>query len=111
MCCASLVGRRHDHQSIYNEHVSSRVHLRTHPVPPTCVYLLCTGSEADVWWGGASPNFPMTEDTFCINRHRAAGYLNSVDRLYVVDGYVNWKESVRVRICTKEVLPVVCAHR
>ncbi|KAG1676081.1 hypothetical protein FOA52_014946 [Chlamydomonas sp. UWO 241] len=62
------------------------------------------GSEGDIWWGGASPNFPMDESTFLVNRQRAADYLNLVERVYVVDGYVNWKASQRLKIrvvCTR----------
>ncbi|ELR25700.1 phosphoenolpyruvate carboxykinase [Acanthamoeba castellanii str. Neff] len=45
-------------------------------------------SEKDVWWGPI--NFPLSDHSFMINRERAIDYLNTRERLYVVDGYVGW---------------------
>lgn len=59
-------------------------------------------SAADVWWGPV--NFPLDEATFCINRERAVDYLNSRDRLYVVDAYAGWDPTYRLKIrviCTR----------
>ena len=59
-------------------------------------------SEDDVWWG--SVNVAVDEHTFEINRERAIDYLNTKDKLYVVDGYGGWdeKERIKVRIiCTR----------
>lgn len=33
-------------------------------------------TQGDVWWGGNSPNFPMEEQEFLINRQRAVDFLN-----------------------------------
>lgn len=59
-------------------------------------------SDDDIWWGDI--NIPVDELTFEINRERAIDYLNTLDRLYVVDGFAGWdeKEQIKVRIiCTR----------
>ncbi len=38
----------------------------------------------DVWWG--SVNIKLDPQSFLINRERAIDYLNTRERLYVVDG-------------------------
>lgn len=45
-------------------------------------------SEDDIWWG--SVNVDVDENTFEINRERAVDFLNSLERLYVVDGFAGW---------------------
>ena len=59
-------------------------------------------SKDDIWWG--SVNIPVDEHTFAINRERAIDYLNTRDKLYVVDGFAGWEpnEQIKVRIvCTR----------
>ncbi|MCB0164586.1 MAG: phosphoenolpyruvate carboxykinase (ATP) [Anaerolineae bacterium] len=59
-------------------------------------------SQDDVWWGKV--NVPIDEITFNINRERAVDYMNTLSRLYVVDGFAGWdpKERIKVRIvCTR----------
>ncbi|MCO5204321.1 MAG: phosphoenolpyruvate carboxykinase (ATP) [Anaerolineae bacterium] len=59
-------------------------------------------SEGDIWWG--SVNIAIEERTFAANRERAIDYLNTLDKLYVVDGYGGWdpNEQIKVRIiCTR----------
>ena len=53
-----------------------------------------------VWWGGNSPNIPLSENTFMINRERAIDYLNTKERLYVFDGFAGWdlKHRLKIRI-------------
>ena len=53
-------------------------------------------SEADVWWGAV--NFPLDESTFFINRERAIDYLNTQDRLYVVDAFAGWAPEHRIKV-------------
>lgn len=55
-------------------------------------------SKKDIWWG--SVNVAVDEHTFEINRERAIDYLNTLERLYVVDGFAGWdpKEQIKVRI-------------
>ncbi len=51
-------------------------------------------SESDIWWGQGSPNYPMDERAFILNRSRAVDYLNFLPSIFVVDGYANWDEEV-----------------
>lgn len=53
-------------------------------------------SAADVWWGAV--NFPMDEQGFRINRERAIDYLNTCERLYVVDAFAGWHPQHRLKI-------------
>jgi phosphoenolpyruvate carboxykinase (ATP) len=53
-------------------------------------------SQDDIWWGPV--NFPLEPLTFQINRERAIDYLQTRDRLYVVDGFAGWDPAVRLRI-------------
>jgi len=54
------------------------------------------GSEDNVWWGPV--NIKMSEQSFMVNRERAIDYLNTRDRIYVVDGYAGWDTAFRVRV-------------
>ena len=59
-------------------------------------------SEQDIWWGPV--NFPLDETSFLINRERAKDYLNTRDRLYVVDAFAGWdpQHQIKVRvICSR----------
>eukprot|EP00250_Pteridium_aquilinum_P009310 c18587_g1_i1 orf=3-1154(-) len=57
-------------------------------------------SEGDLWWGKGSPNIEMDVHTFMVNRERAVDYLNSLDKVYVNDQYLNWdpEHQIKVRI-------------
>lgn len=59
-------------------------------------------SRDDVWWG--SVNIPLSNASFQKNRLQAIEYLNSRDRVYVVDAFAGWsaKERIKVRvICSR----------
>lgn len=59
-------------------------------------------SEGDIWWG--SVNMAIDEPVFEVNRERAIDYLNTRERLYVVDGFAGWDPQYRVKvrvICTR----------
>src|SRR5687767_11612637 len=59
-------------------------------------------SKNDVWWGPI--NIAIDQDTFHINLERAKDYLNTRDRLYVVDAFAGWDRQYRVKvrvICTR----------
>jgi phosphoenolpyruvate carboxykinase (ATP) len=61
-----------------------------------------TDSKDDIWWGDV--NMPVDEHTFEINRERAIDYLNTREKLYVVDGYGGWDRNERIKvriICTR----------
>lgn len=53
-------------------------------------------SEEDIWWGPV--NFPLDQVSFSINRERAKDYLNTRDRLYVVDGYAGWDPQYQIKV-------------
>jgi phosphoenolpyruvate carboxykinase (ATP) len=53
-------------------------------------------SQDDVSWGPV--NFPLEPLSFKINRERAIDYLQTRERLYVVDGFAGWDPAVRLRI-------------
>eukprot|EP00270_Netrium_digitus_P004829 TRINITY_DN161_c0_g1_i1.p1 TRINITY_DN161_c0_g1~~TRINITY_DN161_c0_g1_i1.p1 ORF type:complete len:528 (+),score=86.56 TRINITY_DN161_c0_g1_i1:125-1708(+) len=59
-------------------------------------------TEKDLWWGTSSPNIEMDEQTFLINRERAVDYLNSLDKVFVNDQFLNWdpEHRLKVRIIT-----------
>jgi len=59
-------------------------------------------SESDIWWGPV--NMPVDERVFLTNRERAVDYLNTRQRLYVVDAYAGWDPQHRVKI------RVICAR-
>ncbi|KAI9681781.1 MAG: Protein kinase C-like 1 [Trizodia sp. TS-e1964] len=60
------------------------------------------GSSDDIWWGPV--NKPMTPDVWLINRERAIDYLNTRNRIYVIDGFAGWDEQYRINV------RVVCAR-
>ena len=59
-------------------------------------------STDDVWWGPV--NVKLNEHTFQINRERAIDYLNTRDRLYVIDGFAGWDEKYRIKV------RIICAR-
>ncbi|MFT3922094.1 MAG: phosphoenolpyruvate carboxykinase (ATP) [Myxococcales bacterium] len=60
------------------------------------------GSSADIWWGPV--NIRLERQSFEINRERAIDYLNTRDRLYIVDGFAGWDPKYRIKV------RVVCAR-
>ncbi len=59
-------------------------------------------SKDNIWWGDI--NMPINDETFAINRERAIDYLNTLDRLYVIDGYAGWDEKER------QTIRIICAR-
>merc|ERR1712050_734126 len=53
-------------------------------------------SANDVWWGRV--NVKLDQKSFMTNRERAVDYLNTRERLYVVDGFGGWEEDFRVPV-------------
>jgi phosphoenolpyruvate carboxykinase (ATP) len=53
-------------------------------------------SEQNIWWG--SVNIPLDLHSFQINRERAKDYLNTRDRLYVVDAFAGWDPQHRLKV-------------
>jgi len=62
------------------------------------------GAESvdDVWWGDV--NIKLNEHSFLTNKQRAIDYMNTRQRLYVVDGYAGWDPKYRVKV------RVICAR-
>ncbi|XP_010444578.1 PREDICTED: phosphoenolpyruvate carboxykinase [ATP]-like [Camelina sativa] len=55
-------------------------------------------TAAELWWGKGSPNIEMDEQTFLVNRERAVDYLNSLDKVFVNDQYLNWDPENRLKV-------------
>merc|ERR1719382_2425345 len=53
-------------------------------------------SKDDVWWGKV--NIELPEDAFLTNRERAVDYLNTRERLYVIDGFGGRDKDYRVPV-------------
>ncbi|CAN5845043.1 phosphoenolpyruvate carboxykinase (ATP) [soil metagenome] len=56
----------------------------------------------DIWWGNV--NIKLDPQSFLINRERAIDYLNTRERLYVIDGYAGWDQKYQLKI------RIVCAR-
>ena len=56
----------------------------------------------EVWWGDV--NIALDPHAFMINRERAIDYLNTRDRLYVVDGFAGWDPKYRIKV------RIICAR-
>lgn len=55
-------------------------------------------TENELWWGTGSPNIEMDEHTFLVNRERAVDYLNSLDKVFVNDQFLNWDPEHRIKV-------------
>ncbi len=53
-------------------------------------------SQDDIWWGNV--NVPFSEASFAKNRQIAVDYLNSCEKLYVVDGFGGWDPDTRIKV-------------
>lgn len=59
-------------------------------------------SEDNIDWGPI--NIELDEHVFMINHERAVDYLNTRDRLFVVDAFAGWDEEYRIKVrivCTR----------
>lgn len=54
------------------------------------------GLSDDIWWGDI--NIPLDEHTYKINHRRATDYLNTCERLYVIDGFAGWDPEHRLKV-------------
>ncbi|XP_073288937.1 phosphoenolpyruvate carboxykinase (ATP) 1-like [Primulina huaijiensis] len=55
-------------------------------------------TEDVLWWGKGSPNMEMDEHTFMVNRERAVDYLNSLEKVFVNDQFLNWDPQNRIKV-------------
>ena len=53
-------------------------------------------SQEDIWWGDI--NIKVDDHTFMVNRERATDYLNTRDKLYILDGFAGWDEAHRIKV-------------
>jgi len=53
-------------------------------------------SEDDIWWGPI--NMEIDDHTFEINKERAQDYLNTRQRIYVMDGFAGWDPAHRLKV-------------
>ncbi len=53
-------------------------------------------SEKDIWWGDI--NIPMKSHNYEINRERAIDYLNTCERLYVIDAFAGWDKEHQIKV-------------
>jgi phosphoenolpyruvate carboxykinase (ATP) len=53
-------------------------------------------SSNNIWWGPV--NIKLDQKVFMINRERAVDYLNTCERLYVIDGYAGWDPQYRIKV-------------
>mgnify|MGYP002620166412 CR=1 FL=1 len=53
-------------------------------------------SSQNIWWGNV--NIPVDEQTFDKNRERAVDYLNSLDRIFVFDGFAGWDPDHQIKV-------------
>ena len=61
-----------------------------------------TDSENNIDWGDI--NIELDEHTFMVNRERAIDYLNTCERLFVVDAFAGWDTDYQLKvriICTR----------
>lgn len=53
-------------------------------------------NKDDVWWGDV--NISVSEQSFKVNRQRARDYLNTLEKVYVCDGFAGWDPNYRIKI-------------
>jgi phosphoenolpyruvate carboxykinase (ATP) len=53
-------------------------------------------TKKDIWWGEV--NIPLTEDLYYIQKTRAIDYLNTLEQLYVFDGFAGADKNYRIKV-------------
>jgi phosphoenolpyruvate carboxykinase (ATP) len=59
-------------------------------------------SEKDVWWG--SVNMPISTEVNRFCRDLVVKYLNTKEKLYIMDGYIGWDPEYRLKcriVCSR----------
>ena len=59
-------------------------------------------SRDNIWWGDV--NIPISEDSFELNKDIAVNWLDSRERVFVLDGYAGWDPEYRIKV------RVICAR-
>ncbi len=67
-------------------------------------------SSQDIWWGDI--NIKLDEHVFLLNRQRARDYLNTHERIYVLDGFAGWDpdHQIKVRIISNRAYHAMFMH-
>jgi phosphoenolpyruvate carboxykinase (ATP) len=70
------------------------------PKDKRVVYDENSPSSKKIWWhnNNNSPNYKMDPESFIINRETALNYLNTRDRLFVVDAFAGWSKNHRIKV-------------
>ncbi len=69
-----------------------------------------TDSKDNIWWGEI--NIPFAASSHDANKELAKSYLNSCDRIYVIDGYAGWdnEDQIKVRVITSRAYHALFMH-
>ncbi len=59
-------------------------------------------SRENIWWGDV--NIPINEDSFELNKDIAINWLDTRERVFVLDGYAGWDPDYRIKV------RVICAR-
>tara|TARA_Y100000589_G_scaffold329160_1_gene374979 strand:- start:30 stop:1604 length:1575 start_codon:yes stop_codon:yes gene_type:complete len=59
-------------------------------------------SRENIWWGDV--NIPINEDSFELNKDIAINWLDTRQRVFVLDGYAGWDPDYRIKV------RVICAR-
>ena len=59
-------------------------------------------SRDNIWWGDV--NVPISEDGFELNKDIAVNWLDTRERVFVLDGYAGWDPDYRIKV------RVICAR-
>ncbi len=59
-------------------------------------------SQQNIWWGDV--NIPMKEDSFELNKDIAINWLDTRQRIFVLDGYAGWDPDYQIKV------RVICAR-
>ena len=61
-----------------------------------------------IWWDKNSPNIPMDQETFLINRETAICYLNNLEKVFVFDGFAGWDKEHQIKVRVISSRPYHC---
>lgn len=53
-------------------------------------------TEKDIWWGNV--NIPINKESHSLVEKVVINYLNTRERVYIVDGYLGWDPKYRLKI-------------
>ncbi len=89
---------KHDPGSVITDNGSLVVRSgeRTGRSPADKRVVKTEGLSDDIWWGDI--NIPLDENTYNINHQRAVDYLNTCEKLYVIDGFAGWDPKYRLKV-------------